>query len=346
METTHNVVLIPLEEIDSNPFQPRRSMVDDDFNDLRTGIAMHGLLEPICVRAIKNRYQAIFGHRRIMAFRMLRDEATDEATRARFARIPACVRESVQDSEMLQLALNENIQRHALTPLEIGDGFVNLKKLNPSLGSVRLLAKASGQSVGMVGRHVTLAEAPPCIREALEDSSRRQDGPRIVPPLRVAPALELIRCYKQLKDMPGPVNPVEFAENRVRAMVRTARDQKWTTKRVRRYVDRVLEGKPVQDRQKASPAESRIDRGRSGDSVAVAVKHWWGELFDSAGFPYRIIIWFAGVVIQLFGTISSLIRSIRTKWRTWRGSRVQPAKVNDLPVSPPGDTTGHSQKAA
>lgn len=358
METTHNVVLIPVEKIDSNPLQPRRAVSAEYLNDLRNSIAAKGLLEPIAVRSVGDRYQVIFGHQRVEAFRTLsRDEALDQATRAKFAQIPADVRENVDDAEMLELALTENIRRKALTPLEIADGLATLKQLKPNLGSVRTLAHACGVSPSQVDRFLDLAAAPACIREHLGKS------------LSVKHALELIRCHKELKATPGIPNPAAFADKRVGSIARMVRNQKWSTERTRRHVDRVLSGDFKGGVRKQSPVKSPppkraedalAPKETSSDVIAAAaVRHWWTTMLEVAWAPYRYLVWFASIIVQLFGHVVSLGHAVSREWRHVRAMKanttvaatptsaaVPKKKLQNVPDSTPDTTEGPSKKAA
>jgi ParB family chromosome partitioning protein len=96
--------LVSIEEIDPNPNQPRQVM--GDLSDLVASIAQQGILEPLLVRQRGERFQIIAGERRYQA-----------AVRAGLTELPVVVRE-VDDTEMLELALIENLQRKDLTPFE------------------------------------------------------------------------------------------------------------------------------------------------------------------------------------------------------------------------------------
>jgi ParB family chromosome partitioning protein len=105
--------LIPLEDIDPNPNQPRHTM--GDLSELIASVREKGILEPILVRPRGNRFQIIAGERRYRA-----------AGEAGLAEIPCIVRET-PDAEMMELALIENLQRKDLTPFEEADGLLTLK---------------------------------------------------------------------------------------------------------------------------------------------------------------------------------------------------------------------------
>lgn len=102
-----DVLRIPVDMVEANPFQPRSSFDAEALEELAASIRTLGLIQPITVRKVsENRYQIISGERRFKACRM-----------AGMAMIPAYVRET-DDQGMLEMALVENIQRENLDPIE------------------------------------------------------------------------------------------------------------------------------------------------------------------------------------------------------------------------------------
>lgn len=96
--------LVPIDQIDPNPNQPRQVM--GDLSELISSITEKGILEPLVVRQRGDRFQIIAGERRYQA-----------AVQAGLRELPAVIRE-VDDTEVIELALIENIQRKDLTPFE------------------------------------------------------------------------------------------------------------------------------------------------------------------------------------------------------------------------------------
>ena len=106
---------IAVEDVTSNPHQPRRRFGDEDLADLTASIAAHGLLQPVIVRALPSGgYQLIAGERRLRA-----------ARRAGLATVPAVIRQP-GEAEMLELALVENLQRSDLNAVEQATAFHQL----------------------------------------------------------------------------------------------------------------------------------------------------------------------------------------------------------------------------
>jgi len=99
---------IPVDKIDTNPFQPRAHFDEESLEELAVSIRSIGVIQPITVRETENgRYQLITGERRLRAARI-----------AELTSIPAFVRKA-NDQGMLEMSLVENIQREDLNAIEI-----------------------------------------------------------------------------------------------------------------------------------------------------------------------------------------------------------------------------------
>jgi len=102
----------PIDQLDPNPNQPRQVM--GDLSELMASIAEKGIIEPIIVRQRGSRFQIIAGERRYQA-----------AVQVGLQEIPIVIRE-VDDSEIIEIALVENIQRKDLTPFEEAEALHSL----------------------------------------------------------------------------------------------------------------------------------------------------------------------------------------------------------------------------
>ena len=114
-EATADIMRIPVEMIEPNPFQPRMSFDTEALEELADSIRTLGLIQPITVRKkADNRYQIISGERRFRA-----------CTMAGMAMIPAYIRQT-NDQGMLEMAIVENIQREDLDPIEVAMSYQRL----------------------------------------------------------------------------------------------------------------------------------------------------------------------------------------------------------------------------
>ena len=109
------IMLIPVDMIEPNPFQPRMTFDNEALEELADSIRTLGLIQPVTVRRKSaDRYQIISGERRFRACRM-----------AGMQEIPAYIREA-NDQGMLEMAIVENIQREDLDPIEVAMSYQRL----------------------------------------------------------------------------------------------------------------------------------------------------------------------------------------------------------------------------
>lgn len=145
-----------LSEIEPNRDQPRKTFSDDAIAALADSIREHGVLQPILVRPISSGgYQIVAGERRWRAARML---GLDE--------IPVTIRE-LSDSDAMQIAIIENLQRENLNPVEEACGYSELiEKYGMTQEKV---AKMVGRSRSAIANSVRMLELPKRVLKMLED---------------------------------------------------------------------------------------------------------------------------------------------------------------------------------
>jgi ParB family chromosome partitioning protein len=142
--------MVPIEDIEPNPHQPRQHM--GDLSELIASVREKGVLEPILVRPRGSRFQIIAGERRYRA-----------AIEAGLGEMPCVVRET-SDSETMEIALIENLQRKDLSPFEEADG---LKVLGESYGYTHeSMAEKLGKSRSSITEILSLSAMPEEVREA------------------------------------------------------------------------------------------------------------------------------------------------------------------------------------
>jgi len=110
-----SISLIPIENIEANPFNPRTNFELDALNELSQSISIHGIIQPLTVRKLaRDKYHLISGERRFRASQI-----------AGLKEVPAYVR-IANDQAMLEMALVENIQREDLNAIEVAISFQRL----------------------------------------------------------------------------------------------------------------------------------------------------------------------------------------------------------------------------
>ena len=140
--------LIPIEDIDPNPNQPRQTL--GDLSELVASVREKGVLEPILVRPRGSRYQIIAGERRYRA-----------ACEVGLGEIPCIVRDT-DDAEMMEIALIENLQRKDLSAFEEADG---LRALAETYGYTHeRMAEKIGRSRTSITETLSLTAMPEEVR--------------------------------------------------------------------------------------------------------------------------------------------------------------------------------------
>ena len=154
---TGGVTEIALEEIETNPFQPRSHFDQEAILELAESIQIHGIIQPITVRRLTDhQYQLISGERRYQAAKL-----------AGLKAIPVYIR-SANDQQMLEMALIENIQRENLNAIEIALSYQRL------MSECSLKQEELGERVGKnrttVTNYLRLLKLPPDIQIAVRDN--------------------------------------------------------------------------------------------------------------------------------------------------------------------------------
>ena len=116
-ENKKDVTMINLDEIRSNPYQPRKTFNEDSLKELAASIKEYGVVQPVIVKKSIKGYELIAGERRCKASKM-----------AGLKEIPAIIKDFT-DQEMMEIALIENIQREDLNPIDEAKSVMNIIKL-------------------------------------------------------------------------------------------------------------------------------------------------------------------------------------------------------------------------
>ena len=140
---------VPIEFIKANPRNPRRTFSDTELKELSESIKQHGVIQPIVVRPVKgaqDRYEIIAGERRWRASQM-----------AGLHEVPI-VPVDISDSDALEFAIIENVQREDLNPMEEAQGYHALA--NEFKRSQDDIAKVVGKSRSHVANMMRLTKLP------------------------------------------------------------------------------------------------------------------------------------------------------------------------------------------
>lgn len=150
--------LVPIEKVFPNPNQPRRSFVAEQLEDLAASIREKGVIQPLIVRRrvlAEGTFEIVAGERRWRAAQM-----------AQLHELPVLLRE-FDDTEVLEIAIIENIQRADLNPVEEAAGY---KQLMEKFGHTQdKLAEVLGKSRSYIANLVRLLQLPEEVQAYLRD---------------------------------------------------------------------------------------------------------------------------------------------------------------------------------
>jgi len=151
---------LPVSKLKPGPVQPRRNFDEEALEALVQSVREKGVLQPLLVRRVKGEaesYEIIAGERRWRAAQL-----------AKLHEVPVVVRE-MDDSEALEVALVENIQRQDLTPLEEAEGYQRL--IDEFAHSQGELGRAVGKSRSHVANMLRLLNLPEPVKRLVDDGS-------------------------------------------------------------------------------------------------------------------------------------------------------------------------------
>ena len=148
---------IDLSKIKANPYQPRKTFDDDRLSDLATSIQTHGVLQPIVLRQTVQGYYIVVGERRFRASQL-----------AGLAEIPAIIKE-LSDSDMMELAIIENLQREDLNAIEEAESY---QRLMNDLGlTQQKVAERLGKSRPYIANMLRLLNLPKDISNQVKEGA-------------------------------------------------------------------------------------------------------------------------------------------------------------------------------
>lgn len=154
VEEKEAIILIPLEKLKLNPFQPREKIKEEEIDELSESIKEKGLLQPVIVAKREDFFVLIAGERRVKAVQKLGWE-----------KIPAIVKEIREDKDLILIALIENLQREDLNPVEKARAY---EKLQKEFGLTQEeISKIVGKSRAAVANTLRILKLPEKVKEMI-----------------------------------------------------------------------------------------------------------------------------------------------------------------------------------
>ena len=165
-ENEKNVTEINIDDIRSNPYQPRKTFDIESLNELAKSIREYGVVQPIIVKKSIKGYELVAGERRTKAAKI-----------AGLKKIPAIIKD-FDDQEMMEIALVENIQREDLNPIDEATSISNIIKLRGY--TQEEFANKFGKSRTYVTNILGLLKLPDEVKKLVEKRSLSMSHARVL----------------------------------------------------------------------------------------------------------------------------------------------------------------------
>lgn len=160
------ITMVKVDELRSNPYQPRKIFDEEALKELANSIKEHGVFQPIIIKKSIKGYEIIAGERRVKATKM-----------AGLEEIPAIIRD-FSDTEMMEIALLENLQRENLNAIEEATAY---RKLIETLNLTQEeLAKRLGKSRSHITNMLGLLTLPDEVQKSLGNKEISMGHARII----------------------------------------------------------------------------------------------------------------------------------------------------------------------
>ena len=165
-EDSKDVTEINLDDIRTNPYQPRKNFDIESLNELADSIKEYGIIQPIIVKKSIKGYELVAGERRTKAAKL-----------AGLTKIPAIIKD-FNDDEMMEIALLENIQREDLNPIEEAISIDNIIKLRGY--TQEEFAKKFGKSRTYITNILGLLRLPEEVKKLVENNKLSMSHARVL----------------------------------------------------------------------------------------------------------------------------------------------------------------------
>ncbi len=199
--TQQTVQNIPVDHLQPNPLQPRGTIIAEELTELVSSIKRYGILEPLVIAHTPAGYQIIAGERRWRAAKL-----------AGLETVPAIIKETTP-SEMLEMAIIENVQRVDLNPLDRAQAFDRLQR-DYNLSTTDI-AERIGKSLPYVSNSIRLLRLPAALQDGLIGGMISEGHARALASIE-DPRL-MVEAYKIIMKENGSVRRAEDLARRMKA---------------------------------------------------------------------------------------------------------------------------------
>lgn len=202
-DESQQIVQLAIDELQSNPLQPRGVISPESLVDLVDSIREHGILEPLVVAKTPAGYQLIAGERRWRAAKIVG-----------LITVPTIIKETTPKG-MLEMAIVENVQRVDLNPLERAKAFQRLSE-EFGLGTGEI-ARRIGKSLAYISNSLRLLTLPDALKDGLLSGLISEGHARAL--AAITDSKLMIEAYKTILRESGSVRRAEDLSRRMNAQV-------------------------------------------------------------------------------------------------------------------------------
>ncbi|HCR81123.1 MAG: ParB-like protein [Candidatus Pacebacteria bacterium GW2011_GWB1_47_8] len=248
--------VIQIDQLQTNPFQPREKVKKGELDELAQSIKVYGVLEPLVVAETPAGYQIIAGERRWQAAKL-----------AGLKEVPVHVRRTTPQG-MLEMALVENVQRIGLNPIERAQAFVRLtREFNLPLSK---LAERIGKSPAYISNTVKLLELPDAITDGLIAGKITEGHARALASIEHEAAA--VECYKLLLKEKASVRRAEELARRFKEEMSRSQKSTLSPVQVTQYDEQVKDWEKGFNAVFHSPTKLKLSRSKNQTRVTIILK--------------------------------------------------------------------------
>ena len=237
MPQTEQIIYIPIDLLYPNEYQPRKNFDDKELKDLAVSIKQYGILNPILVRKVNDKYEIIAGERRYRAAKMVG-----------LKEIPVIIKQ-ITTSELAEIALIENLQRSELSPIEAAHSYQEILRLTNL--TQEQLGKKIGKSQAAIANKIRLLNLPPNIKEALTNNKISEHHARSL--LKVKDPEEQDNLLKRIINEKLTVKELDIIVNQ----------EKVTDEEIKQAINNIM--KSLQNEEEIKKEEKESDNMNNGN---------------------------------------------------------------------------------
>lgn len=248
--------MIQIDQLQTNPFQPREKVKKLNLDELMQSIKTYGVLEPLVVAETPAGYQIIAGERRWQAAKL-----------AGLKEVPVHVRKTTPQG-MLEMALVENVQRVGLNPIERAQAFIRLtREFSLSLGQ---LGERIGKSPAYISNTVKLLELPDAITDGLISNKITEGHARALASIDNEDAA--VECYKLILKEKASVRRAEELARRFKEELTKSKKVASPKEKVAAYDEQIRDWEHGLNAVFHSPTKLKLSRSKNQTRVTITLK--------------------------------------------------------------------------